>query len=171
MGQQQLLLLVLGIVIVGLAVVVGIASFNDAKQKSDVDRFTGQGVEMAGELIAWYHKPTAQGGGGTNSASLASATVDDLGYTNSGSDTYAGLSRSGTTANGTVRYLVQDGTHPFFHIHPSPLASGDMRVEVYVFGPSSSCIVARSNQYGSSATWSDGASDGEAPATPAGCSW
>ena len=38
MGQQQLLLLVLGIVIVGLAVVVGIQAFGENQKKANSGR-------------------------------------------------------------------------------------------------------------------------------------
>ena len=40
MGQQQLLLLVLGIVIVGLAVVVGIQAFSENQRKANADAMT-----------------------------------------------------------------------------------------------------------------------------------
>ena len=64
MGQQQLLLLVLGIVIVGLAVVVGIQAFGENQRKSSADAMINDGVRIASDTQAWSLKPTAFGGPG-----------------------------------------------------------------------------------------------------------
>ena len=63
MGQQQLLLLVLGIVIVGLAVVVGIQAFSENQAKANVDAMTNDAIRFASDSQAWALKPTAFGGG------------------------------------------------------------------------------------------------------------
>ena len=47
MGQQQLLLLVLGIVIVGLAVVVGIQAFSENQKKSNADALVNDAIRIA----------------------------------------------------------------------------------------------------------------------------
>ena len=78
MGQQQLLLLVLGIVIVGLAVVVGIQAFGENQKKSNADALVNDGVRIASDAQAWALKPTAFGGG---NGSLAGVQFTDLGYT------------------------------------------------------------------------------------------
>ena len=173
MGQQQLLLLVLGIVIVGLAVVVGINAFTENQHKSDVDRYTALGVGLAGDIIAYHQKPTAMGGGGQVAASLGSLTVSDLGYAQTGSDTYAGYNRTGMSNGGIIRHLMQSTTHPVWHIHKDPLATGDTRVEVYVFGPHEECVVSRSDIMNVSATWSDGGNDATPPSNPNAslCTW
>ena len=54
MGQQQLLLLVLGIVIVGLAVVVGIQAFSENQQKANLDAMINDGVRIASDLQALF---------------------------------------------------------------------------------------------------------------------
>ena len=64
MGQQQLLLLVLGIVIVGIAVVAGIQAFSEGKQKAEQDAAVSDAMRIISDLQAWYLKPTAFGGGG-----------------------------------------------------------------------------------------------------------
>lgn len=63
MGQQQLLLLVLGIVIVGLAVVGGIQAFGENQRKFRQDRTQAFMVEIATRAQAWKLTPTALGGG------------------------------------------------------------------------------------------------------------
>lgn len=130
MGQQQLLLLVLGIV--GLAVVVGIQAFGENQKKSQLDNYTSVG--MAGEIIAWYQKPTAQGGGGNVAATLGPLTLQKLGYTQTGADVWGPYTRTGFVSNGMQRWLAVQGsttTHPFLHIVPDPLVTGSMRVEVH----------------------------------------
>ena len=62
MGQQQLLLLVLGIVIVGLAVVVGIQAFGENQTKANADAMVNDGVRIASDAQAWALKPQAFGG-------------------------------------------------------------------------------------------------------------
>lgn len=62
MGQQQLLLLVLGIVIVGLAVVVGIQAFSENQKKANADALVMTSMRIATEAQAWLRKPAAFGG-------------------------------------------------------------------------------------------------------------
>ncbi len=63
MGQQQLLLLALGIVIVGLSIVVGIAAFAENQKRSNADALVADAVRIASDAQAWSLKPTAFGGG------------------------------------------------------------------------------------------------------------
>lgn len=64
MGQQQLLLLVLGMVIVGIAVVAGIQAFSEGKAKADRDAAISDAMRLISDIQAWELKPTAFGGGG-----------------------------------------------------------------------------------------------------------
>ena len=64
MGQQQLLLLVLGVVIVGLAVVVGINAFSENQIRSNADAMVTEGLRMASDIQAYALKPDQFGGGG-----------------------------------------------------------------------------------------------------------
>ena len=81
MGQQQLLLLVLGIVIVGLAVVVGIQAFSENQQKANMDALVNDSVRIASDLQAWSLKPQAFGGPApTPTDPWRTASFDDLGY-------------------------------------------------------------------------------------------
>ena len=80
MGQQQLLLLVLGIVIVGLAVVVGIQAFGENQKKANADALVNDGVRIASDAQAWALKPAAFGGP-SSTEKLGDAIFLDLGYT------------------------------------------------------------------------------------------
>ncbi|MEM9998546.1 MAG: hypothetical protein AAF809_12670 [Bacteroidota bacterium] len=81
MGQQQLLLLVLSIVIVGLAVVNGVEAFGENSAKAKQDRQLAAMVRIAAAVDVWRKKPTALGGGQSQSWSNATATFSMLGMT------------------------------------------------------------------------------------------
>jgi len=89
MGQQQLLLLVLGIVIVGLAVVVGINAFGENDKKSNADAMVTDALRIASDCQAWDLKP-GQFGGALATETLADCTFDEVGYPNS-SGTYTNV--------------------------------------------------------------------------------
>jgi hypothetical protein len=64
MGQQQLLLIVLGVIIVGIAVVVGINLFNANAEESAKDTIVSEATNLGAMAQQYYKKPTALGGGG-----------------------------------------------------------------------------------------------------------
>lgn len=64
MGQQQLLLIVLGVIIVGIAVVVGINLFNANAETSTQDSIVSQGTNIGAMAQQYYKKPTSMNGGG-----------------------------------------------------------------------------------------------------------
>lgn len=80
MGQQQLLLLVLGIVIVGLSVVVGIQAFGENQKKANADALVNDAIRIASDAQAWKLKPAAFGGG-ADAAGFTGVTLQQLGYT------------------------------------------------------------------------------------------
>lgn len=64
MGQQQLLLIVLGVIIVGIAVVVGINVFTASSANANVDAVIADLTNLASMAQQHYRKPAALGGGG-----------------------------------------------------------------------------------------------------------
>lgn len=94
MGQQQLLLLVLGIVIVGLAVVVGIQAFSENQKKANADALVNDAIRIASDAQAWMLKPTAFGGGNNSCATACdwtNSTFSQLGYPVDGNGDYTNL--------------------------------------------------------------------------------
>jgi Tfp pilus assembly protein PilE len=79
MGQQQLLLIVLSVIIVGIAVVVGINMFNDQAANSNLDSVTADLMNLASRAQQHYRRPTAMGGGG-GSFALLTASAAGLAY-------------------------------------------------------------------------------------------
>lgn len=84
MGQQQLLLIVLGVIVVGIAIVVGINLFNANAVESNRNAIVADLNNIAAKAMQYYKTPTAMGGGGNSFAGYALPT---------------GM---GTTANGTI---------------------------------------------------------------------
>ena len=139
MGQQQLLLLVLGIVIVGIAVVAGIQAFSEGKGKAEQDAAVTDAMRIISDVQAWKLKPQAFGGGsGTADANFAALnSLKPLGYPNAGTtaDKY-------TTSSGC--YTIS-GANTGATITILKLASGACSATtiatVVVNGPNSSNIV------------------------------
>jgi hypothetical protein len=75
MGQQQLLLIVLGVIIVGIAIVVGINLFNANAEESTKDTIVSEGTNLGAMAQQYYKKPTAMGGGGNSFAGFIPAKV------------------------------------------------------------------------------------------------
>ena len=63
MGQQQLLLIVLGVIIVVIAVVVGINVFTASAASSNRDAVIADLTTIGSMAQGFYRKPTALGGG------------------------------------------------------------------------------------------------------------
>ena len=64
MGQQQLLLIVLGVIIVGIAIVLGIAMFRQNSIDQKRDMVINEGITVANNALQYYNKPISLGGGG-----------------------------------------------------------------------------------------------------------
>jgi Tfp pilus assembly protein PilE len=90
MGQQQLLLIILGVIVVGIAVAVGITMFTDNAISANRDAVTNDLVNLAARAQQFYRRPTALGGGGNNFTGL---TADAAGLRK--------LTNRATNANGT----------------------------------------------------------------------
>jgi len=78
MGQQQLLLIVLGVIIVGIAIVVGINLFNANAEESAKDSIVTQGTNIGAMAQQYYKKPVALGGGGNSFVDFDTKIFDKL---------------------------------------------------------------------------------------------
>lgn len=91
MGQQQLILLVLATVIVGIAIVVGIRAFSENSIKSNSDALIQDMVRIANDAQAWKQKPAPFGGQAdgpakVDPANYTGATLIALGYSDPDAD-------------------------------------------------------------------------------------
>ena len=106
MGQQQLLLLVLGIVIVGLAVVSGIQAFGENQKKANADALTNDVIRIASDVQVWSLKPIPFGGG---NGQFTNVTFEKLGYAMSGAGiagVYTNLNASLSTGGANSGYRL-----------------------------------------------------------------
>ena len=124
MGQQQLLLIVLGVIIVGIAVVVGINVFTASSLTANNDAVIADLQTIGAMAQQHYRKPTAMGGGGntftgfTIPASLSSTANGSYAATVAGQLvvlTGTGTSKlsNGTTALSVVYRVTPDSNYVF----------------------------------------------------------
>ena len=64
MGQQQLLLIILGICVVGVAIAVGITAFSSENVKSNRDSLVNQLNNIGADAFSYYMKAKIMLGGG-----------------------------------------------------------------------------------------------------------
>jgi len=64
LGQQQLLLILLGIVVIAIAVAMGISLFRAHAISSKRDILTNETIDMAAQAIGYYKRAREFGGGG-----------------------------------------------------------------------------------------------------------
>ena len=105
MGQQQLLLLVLGIVIVGLAVVVGIQAFGENQKKANSDAIVNDAVRIASDAQAWKLKPAAFGGG-SDATGMTGFTLQQVGYKVATDGSYSNLNGDFTTTPAATKLSI-----------------------------------------------------------------
>jgi len=63
MGQQQLLLIILGVIIVGIAIAVGITMFSSASVQSNKDAIVNDLNNLAANAYQFKIRPCTMGGG------------------------------------------------------------------------------------------------------------
>ena len=100
MGQQQLLLIVLGVIVVGIAVVVGINLFNANATAANRDGVISDLNNLSAMGQQYYKKPTSMGGGGNAFTGWTIPT----GLDSTANGTYV------ATPSATTISIVGDGT-------------------------------------------------------------
>lgn len=117
MGQQQLILLVLATVIVGLAIVVGIRAFSENNVKSNSDAMVQDALRIASDAQAWMIKPQAMGGSPDASKTnldWSTVTLGNLGFPVGGNADCGAAAYANTsgcyTITGDVGSITVNGT-------------------------------------------------------------
>lgn len=155
MGQQQLLLLVLAVVIVGVAVFAGVEAFGRNIEKETYNQMASEAVKLAGEAFVWRQKPGPMGG--TNPWYMEGLTFGELGYPTTGSDP-----RNSTTET-FQRFIRQENTIvPVIEVRS--VEHDDLRVQLHIHGESAACMVLNQQQ-SVNGEWLDT----EVPPRPSGC--
>ena len=76
MGTQQILLIVLSVIIVGIAVAVGITMFNAQSVNSNRNACIADMNNFAASALAFYKTPISHGGAGSDAGNV---TIDKVG--------------------------------------------------------------------------------------------
>ena len=104
MGQQQLLLILLGIILVGVAIFVGINYFRANAIEAKRNNLTNELVNIASMAQQYYMKPRALGGG---SRSFTGWTIpEDLLTTANGNYIIESIASAKVTVVGTGNEVV-----------------------------------------------------------------
>lgn len=77
MGQQQLLLIVLGVIIVGLAVAAAVTLMNTQSSASNRDAITNDLLNLSTRAQQYYRRPRMLGGGGRSFNGLTMAKISN----------------------------------------------------------------------------------------------
>ena len=75
MGTQQILLIVLSVIIVGVAIAVGISMFNSQAYNANKTAIASDAQAFAAQVLQYWKTPESQGGAGGNGANI---TVDNV---------------------------------------------------------------------------------------------
>ena len=78
MGQQQLLLIVLGVILVGVAVVLGIQYFGTGAEEGAKNELLAHSQIIGSTAQEWFNKPASMDGGGLTFAGFKAYFDDKL---------------------------------------------------------------------------------------------
>ncbi len=133
MGQQQLLLIILGVIVVGIAVAVGITMFTDNAVNANRDAVTNDLVNLAARAQQFYRRPTALGGGGNSFVGLTADASGLRKLTNRASNANGAytVTSAGTTTGVTIQGV---GTE-----HAD--ATNYVTMEIHVFNDKADSVV------------------------------
>lgn len=102
MGTQQLLLIVLGVIIVGIAIAVGISIFNNQSYNSNQQAVASECQGYGSMVVQWWKTPREQGGAG------GAWTVDSVTLNQNHIATFIGFLTAAGAAD-TDDYLTTTG--------------------------------------------------------------
>ena len=119
MGQQQLLLLVVGVIIVAVAVVVGINQFGDASASGIQDQIVQAEQHLGTLALAHYNKPDSYGGGGQTFVGWDVPLI--LNQVAGNSITWVSPNLTCTTAVAIIATIVTPGGTPELQTTITPL--------------------------------------------------
>ena len=105
MGQQQLLLIILGVIIVGIAIAVGISQFGAHSTQANKDGVTSSLVNVAANAYQFKIRPQTMGGGGGSYANYvlpSKMAKDDNGTYTAGTGTSSSIAITGKSTINTA---------------------------------------------------------------------
>ncbi|MEM8560534.1 MAG: hypothetical protein AAGG50_22140 [Bacteroidota bacterium] len=123
MGQQQLLLLTLTLVLVGLAVVSGIQTYQDSRRKAKYDDAIVRVRTIADAIQVWKRTPAALGGGDNGDPTdFRDFSLGSIGLTRDG--------RTGGRYSGRGYIIEPDGS--CIAMHEGSRAGGNGSTQIHI---------------------------------------
>ena len=116
MGSQQLLLLMVGVVILGIAVAVGVFMFINQSAATNRDAISNDLVQLAAQAQKFYRKPSTIGGGNNSFGGLTLARITSEPINANGEYSLtpdpAPQTAASVTITGTGKETGNDGSTP-----------------------------------------------------------
>jgi len=110
MGTQQILLILLSVIIVGVAIFVGISMFNSQAYNANKTAIASDAQAFAAQVLQYWKTPESQGGAGGNGANMSVENVTNyLGLTGENAENENG-SYVITAADSTTVEITGVGT-------------------------------------------------------------
>lgn len=125
MGQQQLLLVILVTIIVGIATVVAINTFSSASDTANVDAVRQDLLSLSAAAQQYYMKPEALGGGGQDFGGI---TMRDMSFAGEITSDTEAQNQNGSYNMGSV---PADGAASFTITATPATAGGSIDVEIF----------------------------------------
>ena len=100
MGQQQLLIIVMAVVVTMASVAMGMQAFAEGQKKANADALVDDALSVSADVQGWRLQPQPMGGG--RGASLDDFNLTSLGYSTNGGEY--------DTRNGTFTAYESGGT-------------------------------------------------------------
>lgn len=118
MGQQQLLLVILVTIIVGIATVVAINTFSNSADSANVDAVRNDVASIAAAAQGYYIKPAMLGGGGNDFTNI---TFNNIAFA---ADSVSANGLTAINSNGV--YTISGGAAASFTVtaHPTSRIAG-----------------------------------------------
>lgn len=109
MGQQQLLLLVFGVIIVGVAVMAGLIAVDEKLRQSAVDNLIDRNLTIASEAVFWKTKRDPYNGGAAKYSGLANDGMQTLFL---GEETHGGRFKITHADDNTLQITAVSTSYP-----------------------------------------------------------
>jgi len=123
MGTQQILLIVLSVVVVGIAVAVGITMFQNQAVNSARQSIMSDMNNFAAQAMAWYKMPLSMGGGGQVDNITATGNTDNPDLTDDLA-AYLGFDGTNNLENENATYLLETDTENVVTFTATPKEGG-----------------------------------------------
>ena len=109
MAQQQVLLIILGTIIIGVALAIGVTLFTDNSVSANRDAVTSDLVALASRAQMYYRRPKLMGGGGRSFTGLSISDLTTKATNAYGTYSVTSVSQSNVVLDGLGIEHASDG--------------------------------------------------------------